>query len=354
MQTLDLECPSCGEMLELDAGFAGGVCRCSSCGTLMTVPADAGQAETLSRPSPSGGSASLPELPRPSRTRNKKGKASKGGAISATIEAGEYRTASGKVIRLDDAVKVPMAESKRKKVQALTAIVFFSVIAGVVVLAVIAIIMMVGGPDKAGLGGLGGGDGPPVFDATANPYTLPFANVAGLPVDEEVAIVFGATEDSGEWMIAIADMIRAGLDKEESSTRVGFYAAIKGSTTSYGVGPEALDRLDAKKSTEWIIDLPNEDPIDLADALSTAMSNKPTTLILVIGSATEAEVTAWKGAVGTAEDVTVHAVMINGTSLPLRAWLKEREGSELVSLSSQDIDSWQFLAESESGSDSGE
>lgn len=35
---LELTCPSCEQILMLDAGFAGGVCRCSSCGTLMTVP----------------------------------------------------------------------------------------------------------------------------------------------------------------------------------------------------------------------------------------------------------------------------------------------------------------------------
>lgn len=35
---LELTCPSCEQILVLDAGFAGGVCRCSSCGTLMTVP----------------------------------------------------------------------------------------------------------------------------------------------------------------------------------------------------------------------------------------------------------------------------------------------------------------------------
>ena len=35
---LELTCPSCEQVLVLDAGFAGGVCRCSSCGTLMSVP----------------------------------------------------------------------------------------------------------------------------------------------------------------------------------------------------------------------------------------------------------------------------------------------------------------------------
>lgn len=51
-QMIELECPSCQAVLELDAGFAGGVCRCSNCGTLMTVPADpfVSSSESLDRP----------------------------------------------------------------------------------------------------------------------------------------------------------------------------------------------------------------------------------------------------------------------------------------------------------------
>lgn len=40
MDQIELECPKCKTLLNLDAGFAGGVCRCSNCGTLMTVPSD--------------------------------------------------------------------------------------------------------------------------------------------------------------------------------------------------------------------------------------------------------------------------------------------------------------------------
>jgi len=48
---LELECPACTTLLELDVGFAGGVCRCSECGTLMTVPGDdTQQVEQLVRP----------------------------------------------------------------------------------------------------------------------------------------------------------------------------------------------------------------------------------------------------------------------------------------------------------------
>ncbi|MCC5828276.1 MAG: hypothetical protein JJU36_02400 [Phycisphaeraceae bacterium] len=43
MKSIHLQCPHCSALMELDAGFAGGVCRCFECGTLMTVPADPNQ-----------------------------------------------------------------------------------------------------------------------------------------------------------------------------------------------------------------------------------------------------------------------------------------------------------------------
>jgi len=52
MDQMELECPGCGALLEIDAGFSGAVCRCFECGTLMTVPADASREkpEQLRRP----------------------------------------------------------------------------------------------------------------------------------------------------------------------------------------------------------------------------------------------------------------------------------------------------------------
>lgn len=35
-----LDCSNCGQTLEVDDAFAGGVCRCRHCGTIQTVPAD--------------------------------------------------------------------------------------------------------------------------------------------------------------------------------------------------------------------------------------------------------------------------------------------------------------------------
>ncbi len=51
-EAIELECPVCSELLEIDIGFAGGICRCSNCGALMTVPTNTGteRAERVGRP----------------------------------------------------------------------------------------------------------------------------------------------------------------------------------------------------------------------------------------------------------------------------------------------------------------
>ncbi len=52
---IHLDCPQCGHGMELDEGFLGGVCRCSECGTMVTVPKELGgevKSFQLSKPKP--------------------------------------------------------------------------------------------------------------------------------------------------------------------------------------------------------------------------------------------------------------------------------------------------------------
>ena len=44
-----VQCHKCSTVLELDDGFRGGVCRCSSCGTLLQVPIEAGPTASAPR-----------------------------------------------------------------------------------------------------------------------------------------------------------------------------------------------------------------------------------------------------------------------------------------------------------------
>ncbi|MEL7087715.1 MAG: hypothetical protein AAGL98_04630, partial [Planctomycetota bacterium] len=62
---LNIVCPSCSSSLEVDAGFAGGICRCSTCGAVLSVPRDTekGKPKMIRKPSPSSTGVSRPDSP---------------------------------------------------------------------------------------------------------------------------------------------------------------------------------------------------------------------------------------------------------------------------------------------------
>lgn len=350
MQTLDLECPSCGEMLELDAGFAGGVCRCSNCGTLMTVPKDAGKAEQLS--SSSDGMSSRDDgMGRGGSSRRSAGRSQPAGGRGAaqTIEAGEYRTASGKVIRLEQSVKVPMAKGKQKKIRAATTIVFFGVVLGVVVAAGFAISMIVGGggsgAQQAG-GGENGGEvieTGPTYDATANPYTRGFTNVAGIPVSGKVAVVFESSSNSEDWLVDIADLVVGGLkisgDKPASAALFMATGDKPGVFGSAGFANSAgLDRAGVK---QWAGSFEAGLTVNHDAAIGQALSAKPDIMVLVLGGAYPEDVDRWEALAKNHPGVLIHAVMVESSSSALTQWLFDREGSIVASVSGYDVEDWQ-------------
>lgn len=366
MQTIELDCPTCGEHLELDAGFAGGVCRCSSCGTLMTVPRDAGRAEQLTAPQRGAemsdaaiDPAELQEIaaPRPSprsagKQRGKRGRSKQGAAQGATstIDAGEYRTPSGKVVRVEQPMRVPMAQGKRKQIRMITTIVFVSVILSVVVIAAAAIWFMVsdssGGNNQAGANGSENQPpAPPTYDASANPYTLKFPNLAGIPVQGKVAIVTEASQgDSEFWMPRASVLIRDGLNQNaDASTQVALYAAQKGKPDAFAQGSTTpLTKLDDGELRKWFDGLAYSKPIDRTAAIEQALQSKPDVLVLVFSGATSKELAAWQELLKSKKDLTVHGVIIDSSSpLTVLGWLRGLESGQAISLSTNQLKEWE-------------
>lgn len=391
MQTIDLECPSCGEMLDLDAGFAGGVCRCSNCGTLMTVPSDAGQAETLSRPSEdrsggdgdwerssdsglasasgagsrsssasrSGSGSSSGSRSRSRSSDRKRGKSSKrkskaGGRSDAAIASGEYRTASGKVVKLDGTTRVPMAGRKKKQIRLATAAVFFGIVLIGVAAGVAAIVMITG--EQAGVDSGAGAQVQVQYDPSANPYDLPVANVAGLPVRGEVAVVVQASNGTPDWSGEMADVLAAGLSKPGEGLRVGFFAASDADASYDGIAVTAADELDAERLSAWFDGLPQQDnEPGFAAAIEEALAGSPGTLILILDTAEAETVAALSSLLSDRDEPTVHAVLLGGAPSALRNWLSERAGSELVLLSARDLENFRAMSETvDEGADEGQ
>lgn len=365
MQTLDLDCPSCGENLELDAGFAGGVCRCSNCGTLMTVPRDAGRAEQLTAPQRPGsasegsfGSTMRDVAPR-SRTSKQTSRGKKSGkrgrsgkttkqATESTIQAGEYRTNSGRVVTVETPTRVPMAQSRRKQIRIATTIVFAGVILGIALIAGVGLWIFASGNGGSSSGDQTGTDTPPPsYNAQANPYTLKFANIAGIPLDGDVAIVVEATQgDSAFWLPQAGDMILMGLRQKNANAKASFFAATKGAPIVFDDGDAtAIHQIDEDKLESWFNEMAYKREVDRLTAIERALKNKPDTLILVFSGAKDADIKAWDKVIAKQKGLTVHAVFIDSSAhLPMQAWLRDREASHGITLSSGKIKDWKETA----------
>lgn len=349
MQTLDIECPSCSEILELDIGFAGGVCRCSNCGTLMTVPSDAGKAESLIQPASSAsiGSGGMSSMGVPdsgtrrskptSRAHASRRKSGKKRRTSTTIEAGEYCTASGKVIKLEKTTRVPMAEGKRKKVRAVTGIIFFSMVATVVVATVIGVIMLAGGREDSA-----GERGGATFDPSKNPYTLDFANAMGLPVSDRTVVVVEASEFSAAWVEAASDMLSVGLTRPTKGAEVALVGAGDKPILFAGGPPRPLP-ISSDEVRTWFDELPAVGGGDVAAAIAKAMAWEPQTLIVVHGDTDMSSLEAWDALVKDKPGMIVHTVHIGTNSPELEGWAGQR-GGEAAVWSVEDIETLKGFA----------
>lgn len=389
MHTIELECPACDELLELDAGFAGGVCRCSSCGTLMTVPSDAaagGHAEQLSRPDrpddPSGMSgmgdvqATREDAPRDRPTRGgpgrrRPGKAGQRGArgkagrskgrgrgkartkgkgrrsmgATETLETGVYTTASGKQVRIDRPIRVPMAQSKRKGIRIATGLVFFGVVLVVALIGGGAVWYMMANPKG---GSTASGDEPYVnpdetqfvYNAAANPFTIEHPNVVGLPIEDTVAVVFEDTPANVEWRDTVATMVAAGLGKPGGEARVLVYVARPDGIASMGRNARSPNTVTAQSLSE-LFSQQVSGTGGVARAIKNAVENNATTVVLITGQPSADDVDAWRAELDSHPTVAVHAVMLNGYSTAYRDWIEGRDGGRFVSLSVSAVLDWQ-------------
>ena len=395
MQTLELECPACGELLELDAGFAGGVCRCSACGTLMTVPHDAAhgeQAEQLSRPerpddpSAMSGFEPIPEQEPASRPASRssdrrrsgssssrrsssrdgrrgkeksKGKQGKGkGKRPSTrsgerLEQGVYQTASGRTVQIDGAMDVPTANTRRTGVRIATFIVFFSIVGLVVAAGAVAVVFMLknpkGGPPAPDPNEVVYNDDPTQFQyqPSANPFTLEQPNVAGLPINGEVVIILDATDARSAWLEPTAQMIGAGLGRPGSEARIRVYRAGEEGVQSFRNDPVTPNTISSRALSNFAKEQRGTGEGSVAEALRRALQTKPTMLILVTGQPSDSDVDDWERILDGSPEVATHGVLINGYSSDMRSMIRARSDGRFVNLTTSDILNWQDEAAGE-------
>jgi len=278
-ELLELECPGCTGMLELDAGFAGGVCRCSVCGTLMTVPADPGtaRAERLSRPD-APGAPGRPDTPTPAAEEPAAEPAS---AEAEQTDGETFITDTGRVVRIGHDAEIPTASKKRAVIRATTAVAFFAVVLILLALMGGAIWLMTR-------------EAPPpdtshlelqtfVFDRDANPWTMDKPNVLGMSLGAKAAIVVDASGRSSAWLADVKSAIASGLTRADSQARVGLIYATADGVQTLGSGLQAIGGLSAERLTRFQQPFEAAGRPPLRKAIETAIGQEPEAVIVILG-----------------------------------------------------------------------
>ncbi|MCX5658763.1 MAG: hypothetical protein NTW19_03460 [Planctomycetota bacterium] len=403
MQTIDLECPGCKTHLELDAGFAGGVCRCFSCGTLMTVPADPKRerAEKLSRPArpdaPGGGRPSAPAPGKPaaapakpaapaapapgSATRRPAapppatpatpppaGKAAKpaspvpaeenvapsasrpsaaaaAGAASAAMAAGAvetFVTASGKVVTITAKV-IPTARRRRKLVRASAVIIYVVVVGAIAAACIAAIVMLARSP------GPNNGDnpaGPDVktadrFDPEANPFENKGPNVLGIPlVGRSVAAVIDGGGESSQWLSVVFDTALAGLRKSEPGQAFQVVLWQDEAALAFPDNPQHFAPGDRAALRNFFYAHVPAGSSTPEVAVAKALRGKPQQVILVTGQSLAPDrLAAIRKALDAQPSVRVDVVLIGRDDPDLRALAKAHNG-RFTSPAASRLTSW--------------
>lgn len=390
MQTLELECPSCSELLELDVGFAGGVCRCSSCGTLMTVPDESGSGpEKLVRPEDPGsisamsesgmasGTMQRPDAPIPTRPdsssparsspgrkklskgkdyrrstgrpgkprgRGKAKSSSKAKAKPERIELGEYRTASGKTVRIDRASDVPTAK-QRKGVRIATGIVFMGIVLAIAATAIILVVVLYKPASESEIAQQQTAEQAAIdalkpsftYNASANPLELENLNILGLPLTPPTAVIYQADTANARWVENFATLLGGGMSKTGNPRPVALFAATGAGVKQLASGTDTSFKADAV--TAFINNQQASKQPDLAPAIAQALKLEPTTLVLIVSAPDDAALESWTNALKGHEDLSVHIVFIDGYSSALNAWHRDRVGKYVV-LTRDKLEDW--------------
>lgn len=352
-KTIDLNCPGCDALLELDRGFAGGVCRCSTCGTLMTVPRVANEkAERLLRAERPGEAPprrserperpERPESPRRERPGNTPPSSPPPSHSSSTDSSDEqtFRTASGREIRLDER-RVPMANAKRQAIRAATVAVFVAVVGGALGLCGLAAYMLLTQPTAEEIAASNYVE-TFSYDESANPFAIEAPNLLGLPLTNRVALIFDPSNLSASTLGVLREALLDGLSRDANSVRVSLYILEAEDGFVLLADREPLGRADLDTMRDALSDTRNEPTgVSLLTAVQQALDFDPQTLITVTGrDLPGAEAAAIEEAI-PAEGVRFDALMIGADSFALEDAARRTNGHYATLDPEFDLSSWQ-------------
>ncbi len=270
---IQITCPQCESELQIDPGFAGGICRCFNCGTLMTVPENPAQQE-----------AEMVRQARPDRPDVPGAEAAPAGSLT-------YLTTSGRQINLTavDLTRVPTAKKRRLGVRVGVVVVFIALVLAMLV----GLIVLIGNvlrtieqdtptpgqviEEQAGriaAQSLG-------YDPQANPFLLERPNVLGLPVAHPTVVVIDASAAMSRQFDLLKALIPLNLQTLDPDTPVQVLVAAEEQITALPETLKPAGEVDMASLTERLEAIWPGGGLNLRPAIDRAFAAQPQQMIVI-------------------------------------------------------------------------
>ena len=331
MPNIELDCPNCQEPLVLDSAFAGSVCRCAACGTMMTVPdKTAAESPPVARPSAPG------ETP----------------TNEGVVAEVDYEDDIPEVIpdvpvtpsqpAPATAYRKPVARRQPKKAGLGLKLAFAGLLALVVGGGGVFIMFLVlGGPagpvDDPAKKGVG-------FDSANNPFTSDAPSFLTVPLAKRVVILVDAYSDFD----GRDDSVVRTVDSLGTSNEVQFVYYTDIGPESFPEAPRWLKAEDKPALKSFVSGISSPNVSEAGEGLDEALKAKPLQIVLVTGQfMTEDEVAMISKKLG-GKDIQFDVVLIGADVPELSQFAKDHKG-RYVSLPEDQVAAWLEAAPKQAG-----
>ena len=325
---IKLNCPACNEQLEVDVGFAGGICRCFECGTLMTVPAKTGgRAEQLQR------------TKRPARPARP--------GEPAPEETQTYVTSTGKQLDVsaEQLRKVVVANKARMGIRAGVILIFiavFGLLGGAIVL--ISINLLHEAEQNQQHQPEPGNGGPIVIPADptgGNPLLAQKPGVLGLQISGTgtTEIVIDTSIAMERYMPFISAGLPRGIGSLPGETAVQVIYAGESGPTAQPESPTPISQWDVTGFASELQTLDGRGGQNLLAAIQAALAATPDRIIMIFSDKPVRFEWEKIEAALTDTNATIHLIKLGRDVDDLKEFTK-RFGGEYHNLPDGQIDVW--------------
>lgn len=358
--TINLNCPRCTKDLEIDGGFAGGVCRCADCDCLIAVPRRGSQKAEMIRPAKPGEVAAIRKQAQAdakgeSATQDWPGEdefiAEEDDLLAddrSDVHGETYITESGRSVKVDTA-NVPTANLARARRLTSAAVVLITL--GVIAL------LAVGGwftiqaikQPKTPKQSITTETVVQIFPYAPhrNPMTLDKPNAMGMSLRDPCVLMININSDQADLHAELTTQLSHGLSLDGSSAHVLVAYRANGRSLFMTNEPVPLNEITAKQVTDFLRPLrPGDGRADalIKDALET-LEEKPdqlTTAVvwLQVGNPDPSDLTAIADLLADQPDRRVDVLLIKASGLMGTEDALASNPGEVQSLSGIKLDRW--------------